>query len=68
MVLVSYRDPRCHASAETIRQAPVGNHGEEHIFALTQALESRTTSTKPQWRSVTAKSFGYTLQPALTSG
>ncbi|NRQ16395.1 hypothetical protein BHMPCIPO_03655 [Ensifer sesbaniae] len=39
MVLASYRDPRCHASAETIRQALVGNDREEHIFALTQALE-----------------------------
>jgi transposase len=38
-VLASYRDPRCHASAETIRQALVGNDREEHIFALTQALE-----------------------------
>ncbi|MFQ6241769.1 IS110 family transposase [Sinorhizobium meliloti] len=39
MVLASYRDPRCHASAETIRHALVGNDREEHIFALTQALE-----------------------------
>ena len=30
---------RCHASTETIRQALVGNDREEHIFALTQALE-----------------------------
>ncbi|ATU91473.1 IS110 family transposase [Phyllobacterium zundukense] len=39
MVLAAHRDPRCHASAETIRQALVGNDREEHIFALTQALE-----------------------------
>ena len=39
MVLASYRDRRCHASVETIRQALVGNDREEHIFALTQALE-----------------------------
>ena len=38
-VLASYRDRRCHASAETVRQALVGNDREEHIFALTQALE-----------------------------
>ena len=38
-VLASYRDTRCHASAETVRQALVGNDREEHIFALTQALE-----------------------------
>lgn len=38
-VLASYRDHRCRASAETIRQALVGNYREEHIFALTQALE-----------------------------
>src|SRR6201994_162926 len=38
-VLAAHRDPRCHASAETISQALVGNDREEHIFALTQALE-----------------------------
>jgi transposase len=38
-VLATHRDPRCRASAETIRQALVGNDREEHIFALTQALE-----------------------------
>jgi transposase len=37
--LAGYRDPRCHASLETIRQALVGNDREEHIFALSQALE-----------------------------
>ena len=37
--LASYRDVRCHASVETVRQALVGNDWEEHIFALTQALE-----------------------------
>jgi hypothetical protein len=31
MVLSTHRDPRCHASAETIRQALVGNDREEHI-------------------------------------
>lgn len=39
MVLSTNRDPRCRESAETIRQALVGNDREEHIFALTQALE-----------------------------
>jgi hypothetical protein len=38
-VLASYRDMRCHASVETVRQALIGNDREEHIFALTQALE-----------------------------
>ena len=38
-VLATHRDPRCRASAETVRQALVGNDREEHIFALTQALE-----------------------------
>ena len=38
-VLASHRDRRCHASVETISQALVGNDREEHIFALTQALE-----------------------------
>ena len=37
--LASYRDVRCHASVETVRQALVGNDREEHVFALTQALE-----------------------------
>jgi transposase len=37
--LASYRDIRCHASIDTIRQALVGNDREEHIFALTQAVE-----------------------------
>ena len=38
-VLASYRDVRCHAPVETVRQALVGNDRAEHIFALTQALE-----------------------------
>ena len=38
-VLASHRDRRCHATVETVCQALVGNYREEHIFALTQALE-----------------------------
>jgi transposase len=38
-VLATYRDVRCHSSAETIRAALVGNDRDEHIFALTQSLE-----------------------------
>jgi transposase len=38
-VLAALRDPRCYATVETIRQALVGNDREEHVFALTQALE-----------------------------
>ncbi len=38
-VLAANRDPCCHSSLETIRQALVGNDREEHTFALTQALE-----------------------------
>ncbi len=38
-VLAFYRDRRCHASVETVCQALVGNYRDEHIFALTQALE-----------------------------
>ena len=37
--LALLRDPRCHASLGTIRQALVGNDREEHVFALAQALE-----------------------------
>src|SRR5919112_5565925 len=32
-ILASYRDYRCHASAETIGQALIGNYRAEHIFA-----------------------------------
>ena len=32
-------DRRCHASVETVCQALIGNHREEHVFALIQALE-----------------------------
>jgi transposase len=39
MVLAAFRDKRCKASIETIARALVGNYREEHIFALTQALE-----------------------------
>jgi transposase len=38
-VLASHRDPRCRATRETIGAALDGNRREEHIFALTQALE-----------------------------
>ena len=38
-VLASHRDRRCHATVETVSQALVGNYREEHIFALTRALE-----------------------------
>jgi transposase len=38
-VLATYRDVRCHSSAETIRAALVGNDRDEHVFALTQSLE-----------------------------
>src|SRR4051794_12549659 len=37
--LAAYSDPRCKAPAETLRAALVGNYREEHVFALTQALE-----------------------------
>jgi transposase len=38
-ILASHRERRCHASVETVCQALAGNYREEHIFALTQALE-----------------------------
>src|ERR1700722_10752608 len=37
-VLVSLRDFRCHASAETIAKALTGSYSAEHLFALEQAL------------------------------
>ena len=36
--LARYRDVRCKASPETIREALVGNYQREHVFALSQAL------------------------------
>ena len=38
--LAHYRDVRCAASEETIRDALTGNYRPEHVFALKQALES----------------------------
>lgn len=38
-ILASYRDPRCRNSAQTIAKSLVGNYREEHVFALTQAVE-----------------------------
>jgi transposase len=37
--LAAYRNPCYKASAATIRAALVGNYREEHVFALSQALE-----------------------------
>lgn len=37
--LATYRDRCCHASAEEIGAALSGNWHEEHLYALTQALE-----------------------------
>jgi hypothetical protein len=38
-VLASHRERGCHASLDTMCLALVGNYREEHLFALTQALE-----------------------------
>jgi transposase len=38
-VLASHRDPRCRSSVQTIAKSLVGNYREEHVFALTQAVE-----------------------------
>ena len=38
-VLASHRERGCHASVETICQALVGNYRDEHVFALSQAIE-----------------------------
>lgn len=37
--LAKHRDNRCKASAETLREALVGNYRPEHVFALKQAVE-----------------------------
>ena len=37
--LATYRDVRCKASEETIREALTGHYRPEHVFALRQALE-----------------------------
>jgi hypothetical protein len=44
--LASYRDIRCHSSAETVRQALIGNYREEHLFASAQAVELYEASRK----------------------
>jgi transposase len=36
--LARHRDPRCKSSAETIRDALIGNYQAEHVFELTQAV------------------------------
>src|SRR5262249_44684779 len=38
-VLATYRDARCKASEEAIREALTGHYRREHVFALRQALE-----------------------------
>jgi transposase len=38
LMLASYRDARCKATAETIAQALAGNYRPEHLFALRQAV------------------------------
>jgi transposase len=75
--LAGYRDPRCHAPLETIRQALIGNDREEHVFALAQALElydvyqakvaacdARIEAVLTRLRDAAAKPAG-TLPPAL---
>src|SRR5262245_11331947 len=37
--LASYRDSRCKASVDTIKEALTGHYRPEHVFALRQALE-----------------------------
>lgn len=37
--LATYRDARCQASEETIREALTGHYRREHVFALRQALD-----------------------------
>src|SRR6266852_6007603 len=37
--LAEFRDVRCAASEDTIREALIGNYRPEHVFALRQALE-----------------------------
>ncbi len=65
-VLASHRDPRCRNSVQTIAKSLVGNYREEHVFALSQAVElyefyqtkindceeaiARFLSTQPQQR------------------
>jgi hypothetical protein len=39
MVLANYRDRRCKNSLEIIAKSLTGNYREEHVFALTQAIE-----------------------------
>jgi transposase len=45
-VLAKHRDPRCQASAETLREALCGHYRLEHVFALKQAMELYDTYQK----------------------
>lgn len=38
-ILATYRDPRCKNTKEVIEKSLTGHYREEHVFALTQALE-----------------------------
>jgi transposase len=38
-ILANFRDVRCKATTDTVREALTGNAREEHIFALAQAVE-----------------------------
>ena len=38
-ILANFRDVRCKATSDTVREALTGNAREEHIFALAQAVE-----------------------------
>lgn len=38
--LAKMRDPRCTSSVETIKKSLEGNYREEHLFALSQAVEA----------------------------
>lgn len=38
-ILAGFRDVRCKATSDTVREALTGNAREEHIFALAQAVE-----------------------------
>ena len=58
-ILAAYRDGRCHASVETVRQALVGNNRKEHIF-LDPSARAVRRCTAPPWpgRRRTALALG----------
>jgi transposase len=65
-VLAKHRDPRCRHSVDTIAKSLVGNYREEHLFALTQAVELYETYQAKISDCEAAITHHLQAQPTLT--